>query len=254
MIRFGPAGLGGVKEAMANLEEFARLGLRACEIAFVYGIYIKEQEAPAIGKKAHELGIKLSIHSPYFINLNSDKKLVVENSKKRLIDCCRIGELLGAQVVVFHPGFYGKIDKSETFENIKVQVSEVMQEIEKNNWKIKIAAETTGKVNVFGSVEEILKLVKETACLPCVDFAHVLARNKGKISYEEIYSSFKHFSSLHCHFSGINFGDKGEINHKLTSEIEMKKLLQALPKEKDITIINESPSPVEDAKRMLELS
>ena len=52
-IRFGPAGLGGVKEAISNLEMYHKLGLRACEIAFTYGIYIKEKEtAVKIGKKA----------------------------------------------------------------------------------------------------------------------------------------------------------------------------------------------------------
>ena len=41
-MRFGPAGLGGVKEAISNLENFHKLGLRACEIEFVRQIYIKD--------------------------------------------------------------------------------------------------------------------------------------------------------------------------------------------------------------------
>ena len=65
-IRFGPAGLGPVKEAVSNLEEYHRFGLQACEIAFTYGAYIKNKEdAEKIGKKARELGIKLSIHGHY---------------------------------------------------------------------------------------------------------------------------------------------------------------------------------------------
>ena len=36
-----------------------------------------------------------------------------------------------------------------------------MAVIRKNNWKIKIAPETMGKINVFGSIEEISSLVKE---------------------------------------------------------------------------------------------
>ena len=43
-IKFGPAGLGPVKEAIFNLEEFHRLGLKACEISFTHGAYIKEKE------------------------------------------------------------------------------------------------------------------------------------------------------------------------------------------------------------------
>ena len=44
MMRLGTAGLGGVKEAVSNLHEYAKLGLKACEIAFTYGVYIKETD------------------------------------------------------------------------------------------------------------------------------------------------------------------------------------------------------------------
>lgn len=254
MIRFGPAGIGGVKEAVFNLERYHKLGLKACEIAFTYGIYIKnEKDAEIIGKKARELDIKLSIHAPYYINLNSADKKKLEASKKRIIDCCRIGEKLEAHLVVFHAGFYGKMDRETSYLNIKEAVLELLEEIKKNKWKIKIAAETMGKINIFGSAEEILRLVKETGCSFCVDFAHLWAREQGKISYEEIYDKFKHFPELHCHFSGINFGEKGEKNHKETPESEIKKLLQVLGKNKNITIINESPEPVEDAEKMLKV-
>jgi len=253
-IRFGPAGLGGVKDAVSNLEAFSRLGLKACEIAFTYGIYIKnEKDAVEIGRKARELDIKLSIHAPYYINLNSAEKKKIEESKKRILDCCEIGEEMGAEVVVFHAGFYGKLDREESYQNIKKAVLELLGEIKKKKWKIKIAAETMGKLNVFGSAEEILRLVKETGCGFCLDFAHLWAREKGKILYSEIYEKFRHFSSLHCHFSGINFGEKGEKSHKETSESEIRKLLSILPKNKEITIINESPFPVEDAEKMLKI-
>ncbi|MCX6749083.1 MAG: TIM barrel protein [Candidatus Pacearchaeota archaeon] len=254
MISFGPAGLGGIKEAEANLEEYAKLGLKACEIAFTYGIYIHNKEdAVRIGNKASKLEIRLSIHAPYWINLNSQEKLKIEQSKKRILDCCRVGELLQAEYVVFHPGFYGKTSQEQTYENIKNELLELQKEIKKQAWKIKLAPETTGKVNVFGKEEEILALVKDTGCFFTIDFSHLLARSQGKMTYDEMYEKVKNFSSLHCHFSGIDFGEKGERNHKLTPEAEIKKLLEILPKNKDILIINESPSPVEDSVKMLEI-
>jgi len=254
MIRFGPSGIGGVKEAVSNLEKYHNLGLKACEIAFTYGIYIKEgKDAEKIGKAAKKFDIKLSIHAPYYINLNSEDRKKKEASKKRIIECCEIGEKLGAEVVVFHAGFYGKMGKEETFQNIKKEVLELIGEVKENKWKIKIAAETMGKINVFGSADEILRLEKETGCFICIDFAHLWAREQGKISYSEIYEKFRHFPELHCHFSGINFGEKGEKNHTETSEAEIRKLLSALPKTKNITIINEAPYPADDAKKMLDI-
>lgn len=254
MIRFGPAGIGGVKEAVSYLENYHKIGFRACEIPFTYQIFIKsERDAKVIGDKARELGIKLSIHAPYWINLNSAEKNKIEESKKRILDCCRIGEAMGAEIVVFHAGFYGKMDRETSYLNIKKAVSEIQEEIKKNKWKIRIAAETMGKINIFGSAEEILKLAAETGCFFCVDFAHLWARSQGKISYSEIYENFKKFPELHCHFSGIEFGEKGERNHKPTPENEIKKLLSVLPGDKDITIINEAPNPIEDSEKMLKI-
>ncbi len=247
MIRFGPAGIGPVKEAISNLEMYHKLGLKACEIAFTYGIYIKQREdAIKIGKKAKELGIKLSIHAPYWINLNSKEKKKIEESKKRILDCCKIGTLMHVHRIVFHAGFYSGMDKKETYENIKKAILEMQEEIKKEKYTSKLAPEVMGKINVFGSVEEISKLVKETGCSFCIDFAHVLARYKS-YRVKETLSEFGNAKEFHIHFSGIDYGEKGEKNHKRTSEKEWEKLISELPKNKEITIINESPDPIKDS-------
>src|SRR4030042_1727235 len=253
-IRFGPAGIGPVKEAVSNLEMYHKLGLKACEIAFTYGIYIKQKEdAIKIGKKAEELGIRLSIHAPYWINLNSSDKKKIEESKKRILDCCKIGTLMHVHRVVFHPGYYCGMDKKEAYENIKNRILEMQEEIKQEKYTPKLAPETSGKINVFGSVEEISRLVKDTGCSFCLDFAHILARYKS-YRFEETLSEFKDSKELHIHFSGIDYGEKGEKNHKKTPVKELKKLIKSLPKDKEITIINESPYPVEDSVMGLSIS
>lgn len=247
-IRFGPAGLGSVKDAINNLNEFHKLGLRACEIAFTYGVYIKDKnDALKIGEHAKKLGIQLSIHAPYWINLNSKEKVKIEQSKKRILKCCEVGSYLNANKIVFHPGYYLGMCEEETYENIKREILDVQKEIKKNKWKVKLCPETTGKVNVFGKEDEILRLVKETNCGFTIDFSHLWARTQGKMSYKEMYEKVKSFKELHCHFSGIEFGEKGEKKHIKTPKEQFKKLISILPKNKDITIINESPYPVEDS-------
>jgi deoxyribonuclease-4 len=243
-IRFGPAGLGPVKDAEETLQELAKEGLRACEIAFTYGVYIKkEEDAVRIGKKARELDVELSAHAPYWVNLNSDEKAKREATKKRILDSCKIGELLGAKVVVFHPGYYGK-DKTKAYEVIKEGILEIQNEIKKKGWKIKLAPETMGKINVFGSVEEISRLAKETGCAFCLDFAHILAREK-KVDYAKIGLLFPQ-EKWHCHFSGIVYGEKGEKHHITTPREKWKELFAGLPSGKEVRIINESPTMVED--------
>src|SRR3989344_7196494 len=128
-IRFGPAGMGGVDAAEDRLEYYSKKGLKACEIAFTYGVYIKSKEdAIRIGKKAKELDIELSIHAQYWVNLNSDEKAKIEATKKRILDCCETGHYLRAKVVVFHPGYYGK-NKEKAYEKIKEGIINIQKEI-----------------------------------------------------------------------------------------------------------------------------
>jgi len=248
-IRFGPAGLGPVKSAESVLEKYSKLGLKACEIAFTYSVYIKNKEdATRIGNKAKELGISLSIHAPYFVNLNSKEKEKREATKKRILDCCETGEILGAKTVVFHPGYYGSddpLEREKAYDVIKSGILDIMKEIKKKKWKIEIAPETMGKINVFGSIEEISRLVKDTGCSFCIDYAHVLAREK-KVDYGKIEKLFPK-KDWHVHFSGIVYGEKGEKKHRSTEKKEWKELLSKLPKDKNVTIINESPTLVEDS-------
>lgn len=250
MIKIGTSGIGGKKEAKNNLKHFKDNNLDAAEVAFTYSNYLKKEDALEIGKFAKKINMDLSIHSSYFINLNSTDKTKIEQSKKRLLGACEIGEYLQAKYIVFHPGYFGKRTKEETYENIKKEVLEVQRYIKKKSWKVKLAPETTGKINVFGSLDEILKLAKETKTAMCIDFAHLKARNLGKIDYKEVIKKLpkKH---IHCHFSGIEYGEKGERHHKLVDFKEYQKLINELKKQKvDCTLICESPDPFGDAKKM----
>ncbi len=117
-------------------------------------------------------------------------------------------------MVVFYPGFYGKDSKEETYLQIKEKIKELQEEIKKNKWKIKLAPETTGKINVFGSINEIHKSVEETGCSFCIDFAHILARYKN-YKFKEVSKKFNKFKQWHVHFSGIEYNKKGEREDKL---------------------------------------
>jgi len=247
VIKFGPGGLGPIKEAEKNLEKFHELGLRACEVEFTYGPYIKsEEDARRIGKRAEELGIVLSIHAPYFVNLNSKEEEKIEASKKRVLKCCEVASWLGAERVVFHAGFYMKSTPEETYEKIKEGVLEVMEKVKEKGWDVEICPELMGKVNVFGSISEVARLVDETGCGVCIDVAHVLARY-GKYEFARLEKAFRG-KKWHVHFSGIEFGDKGEKKHLDTSIEDWEKVLGWLAKlDKDVVLICEAPDPVGDS-------
>ncbi len=254
MIRVGPSGIGGVKEAIDVLKQYKKAGLSAAEVEFTYGVYIKNNEdARKIGEVAKKLGIMLSIHAPYYINLASNDKKKIEASKKRILSCCEKAHYLKAKYVVFHAAYYGKRNAAQTYEMVKKAIIDMQKVIKKKRWNVKLAPETTGKRSQFGNLDELLKLAKETGCSFCVDFAHMLAR-EGRIDYDEIFRKIKKFEHIHSHFSGIEFTDKGERRHLITPIAKIKELLKYIKKYKvDITIINESPDPVGDSIKTTKL-
>ena len=95
----------------------------------------------------------------------------------------------------------------------------------------------------------MLKLKKETGCGICVDFAHLYARYQGDIDYAKILRKLP--KKFHAHFSGIDYGPKGEKKHIRTTQKFFEPLARELVKRNpDITIISESPRPYRDALMM----
>lgn len=254
-ILIGPAGSGGGD--VGNFEAIKKLGLDAVELEFVHSIWLSKEQALKIRESNKNLNLKLSIHAPYYINLNSEDKSKITASRERILKTMEFANLLSngeKMPVIFHAGFYMKKTKEETYNIIKEEILRIIEESDKRGLKNALACpETTGKPSQFGDIDELLKLMKETQCGICIDFAHILARNNGKINYDEIMNKIKNLDpeKITAHFSGINFGEKGEKNHILTEDKEIKELFHYLNRHNiSITIINESPDPLGDAIKM----
>jgi len=246
VIKFGPSGIGAVKDAVSNLNKFYKLGLSAAEVAFTYGPYIKKRDAEKIREVAKKLGIFLSIHAPYYVNLNSKDEEKIEASKERILKCCEVGSWLGAKRVIFHPGFYSGMSPDEASVKIKKGIIEMQNIIKEKKWDVELCPEVMGKINVFGSIDSVADLVNSTGCGACIDVAHVLARY-GKYEFDKIEEAFK-MKKWHIHFSGIEYGEKGEKRHIVTPIADWKKVLKFLKKlDKEIILICESPDPVGDS-------
>ncbi len=252
-IRIGPGGTAGLGYDV-GLRKISELGLTALEIEFTHGVNMSNPTAKKVGVLAKKLKVSLSCHAPYFINLASEEKAKVNASKIRILQSCERASYLGAGYVVFHPGFYQKKTKEETYGLIKDEVIDLMKTIKQKKWNVQLALETTGKHSAFGDLNELLSLAKEIKCSLTIDFAHLKARSEGKMDYGEMLDKVKHFKHIHSHFSGVEWTVKGERRHLLTPEKEIKALLNEVLKRKlDITIINESPDVIGDAYKMMEI-
>ncbi len=253
MILFGPAG-NCAGDILSSLKRLKEIGLGTMEVEFVRGVRMSNDTAKKVGILARNLKIPLSIHAPYYINLNSVEKEKIEASKKRILRSCERGQFFGKCYVVFHAAYYGKSSKEETYYAVKQAVIEMQKVIKKKKWNVILAPEATGKKSQFGDLDELLRLRKETKCELCVDFAHLRARNNGRIDYKDVFDKLKGVKHIHAHFSGIEFTEKGERRHLLTEKKDIKLLLTHVKKRKlkSITFINESPNPPGDALKMKE--
>ena len=251
MIRVGPAGSSGLGN-LKGVNKVAQMGLDCMEVEFTYGIRMNLKSAIEVGALAKEKGIILSVHAPYYINLASHEEEKFVASKKRIIASCERAQAMGAQNVTFHAGFYQTRTHEETYQLIKKALTDLKKTIARQRWQVTLCPEITGKPSQFGSLEELLRLKKETGCGLTVDFSHLYARHQGDVDYGRILDKLP--QKFHAHFSGIEYGDKGERKHIRTTQKFFKPLANELVRrELDITIINESPSPYEDAVMMKEV-
>ena len=281
MARFGPAGIPTItkpRDVVKGIEDVRSLGLDLMELEFVYGVWIKNDEsglkkATDIKNKAKELDVFLTAHAPYYINLASEDKKKVQASIQRLVESARAAHWVGAKYVVFHPGYYGKLSRDEAYRVVRDNLARAVEIVKDRGYNVYLSPETTGKTSQVGDLEEILRLCEEIDGLwPTVDFAHIHARERGKYSGENAKEIFikdlelieKMLGSdvakrLHIHFSGIEYGDKGERKHLILrhSDISFEALAEALVELglTEVTVVSESPILEQDAlvmKRIFE--
>jgi len=253
VIKLGPAGSSGLG-TLEGIKFVKEKELQAMEVEFVRGVKMRNELAKQCGKVARDLGIELSIHAPYYINLASEDPKKRKDSVKRILDSCERGHHIGATNVVFHAAYYGKYLKEKVHEIVRDATVDMQDFVKKKGWEVKLAPETTGKVSQWGDLDEIIKLVKETHCSFCVDFAHIYARNRGVIDYKKIFDKLETLKLKHLqsHFSNITYTLKGErmhlvLDHKPPFEPLAKEILK---RKINTTIISESPITWKDSLKM----
>ena len=164
----------------------------------------------------------LSLHSPYYIVLTSDKKETIENSQKELLKTLDAAKYFNCKRIVLHPGFTNNSNALASFiKNIK----EVINNHEYGKY---IVPETMGKKSQLGSLDDIIKICQETEIKPCIDFGHLHARDNGCLNNEndfrEVITKLENslgkeaIKNLHCHFYPVAYTDKGEKVHRAVME------------------------------------
>ena len=229
---------GGSVGAILRLRE---LGLDALELGWVRAVRVSEETCAAIHATASEQDVSISIHAPYFINLNATDEEWV-NSRKRLMDAAVYGNLAGATDIIFHPGSYFGNPPAEVLPIAIQRLQGCLEELRSAGNPVTLRPETMGKSAMLGSLEDTLSMAKSLPGVePCIDFAHLHARpGDGSINtYDEFAAILelygktlgeKALTRLHIHLSGIQYGEKGEKEHLplQESDLNLKGLFKAL--------------------------
>ena len=94
--------------------------------------------------------------------------------------------------------------------------------------EVRLYPEIGGKTANLGSLDEIIEICKNCKyCYPCIDIAHLHAREFGSITdidalrtrLQKVKDALpEKFKYVHFHAYTINYNDKGEIKHLMHGE------------------------------------
>lgn len=246
------------KDSVSGIRRVHELGLGCMELEFVRGVKMGEKTARAVHEVAKLLDIRLSVHAPYYINLNAEGE-TLEASIERIMNSARIGAICGAKSVVIHAGFIQKYPREVVYERIKKAIVGIIEKLKSEGVDITLRIETMGRGSQFGSLEETLAITEVDGVLPCIDFSHlhaVTGKNNSREEFDSILARVEGklgrsgLDDMHIHVSGIEYSDKGEKKHLVFdgSDFKYKELAQAFS---DFNIngmvICESPNLEDDA-------
>lgn len=264
---FGTAGIPHSTQKKNNpiegVKQIHALGLDCMQLEFAHGVRMKEEVSSGLRKVSYELGIPLTSHGPYYINLNAREQDKIDSSVERIIQTAKISDLCGAESMTFHAAFYMKDSPYDVFDLVEKSLNVIEEHLGRLDIEIELRPELTGKSSQFGSLEELIALTRSVnTCHPCMDFSHLYARTNifnSEQEFDEILDRLKielgaeSLNNMHIHLSGISSNSKGDLKHLNLedSDFNWRDLMKSLKKHdcKGYIICN-SPNLEKDALLM----
>ncbi len=247
--------------SLGAVHQIHALDLSALELGWVQSVRVTAQTCQQIQEAARQVDVAVSVHAPYFINLNADEE-EWPKSRKRLMDAAHYGFLAGATDIIFHPGSYFGQPAGVVLKIAIQRLAGCVEELKANHIRVTLRPETMGKSAMLGSLEDTLEMSRSLPGVePCLDFAHLHARAgdgsfNTKKEWLQVLTAYRQslgqdaLSRLHIHLSGIEYSSKGEKNHLplQESDFALTELFIALH-DMDCSgrILCESPIMEEDA-------
>jgi deoxyribonuclease-4 len=253
-IKFGPARV----PSQASADEAVRLlvenGYSACEIDFEGKFWMSWEYAERLGELASEAGIVLSVHAPiagFMGHAERGKKL---NMAVGMLDhSAGVAKAVGAELVVFHPGFLLGRTREEAIDSVVEQLGELRSRLEGKDRAVPFGVEVMGRVRELGSADDVIEISRRTGWVrPVLDFAHMHATSDGAFTDVDRFTDvlaaadavIEPGAPFHIHFSDIAYANRNETKHIPYGEgtLRAEPLRDALARfERPATVISESP-------------
>jgi deoxyribonuclease-4 len=256
-IRFGPSRIPSRESPEAAVDLLVEHGFTACEIDFEGGFWMKPEWewAAGLGTAAREAGIVLSVHAPipaFPGHLPGD-----EGKRKRafgmLDHTAGVALAVGAEVVVFHPGFLLGRTREEALDAVVADLAALRERLEGKDRAVPFGIEIMGRVRELGTAEDVFTVAARVPWVrPVLDFAHLHAVTDGGFVGVEDFAAIlgpadellEPGAPFHIHFSDIAFANRNETKHLRYGEgtLRAEPLADALARfERPATVISESP-------------
>ena len=284
-IRLGPAGIPlscKGRTIVEGMDDIISLGLETMEVQTVRMIAPQHFEQYwQAGVLANKTEFEMNIHGPYYSELLGNR---VERGRSltKIESTLQAAKTINARHITLHAGHYGEMGKGQAaneqlanvFAGIVDRVHEIWHDDEdiypvfpwlKDGTPSKIGIETSGRQELWGSLEEVLEVVNHVeGTVPVLNIAHIHSRGHGSMRTSEDYGEMFDLvretigtKEFYCHFSGVEHrtGNAMHYTQIKKSDLNFEPLAEFIVEEGgwlDITLISDSPLLEHDAMYMLQ--
>ena len=284
-VKLGPAGVPlscKGRTIVEGMDDIISLGLETMEVQTVRMVAPQHFEQYwQAGVLANKTDFEMNIHGPYYSELLGGK---VERGRSlaKIEATLQAARTINARHITLHTGHYGDFGRGQAanqqvanvFSGIVDRVHEIWHDDEdefpvfpwiKNGTPSKIGIETSGRQELWGSLEEVLEVVNHVeGTIPVLNIAHIHARGHGQMrtseDYGELFDMVRESigtKEFYCHFSGVEHrtGNAMHYTQIKKSDLNFEPLAEFIVEDGgwlDITLISDSPLLEHDAMYMMQ--